>query len=512
MPGRPPVRVPASAPPVTSSGRLSRRDVLRLGGGTLAAGALAACTRDGGPPTAPLTGDPAQQGETWRPPATPMRFPDGFVLGAATSAFQVEGSTTADGRGPSIWDTFAAEPGRIRDGATGDPAADHYRRWEQDVDLMADLGLAGYRFSVAWPRVQPTGSGAVNRAGVDFYRRLVDRLLERGIEPAVTLYHWDLPQPLQDRGGWASRDTASRFADYAAVVFDALRDMPGPWLTVNEPKTTAYVGYGSGYHAPGVRDVGQMVAAVHHQLLGHGLAVQAFRASGASGRVGIALNLQPVYVGEPGAEDAAVRADAVENRLFLDPVLTGTYPDDAIGEEAGQIRADPSVLDDVVVDGDLDVVSEPLDVLAIQYYGVTGVSRSGQYVEMYPTSDAPWQQVHPEGMYETLVRVRDDYPTAPALVVTENGIPDPTSEGGTDDPERLEFLRAHLQQVVRAAQDGVDVQAYYAWSLLDNFEWAEGLDQRWGLVHVDFATQERTPKASARWYADVVAAHAVPPA
>ncbi|WP_273652121.1 GH1 family beta-glucosidase [Cellulomonas fimi] len=487
---------------------VSRRDVLRLGGGALAIGALAACTPGGDASPSPgASGTPS-----WTPPAEPMRLPDGFVLGAATSAFQVEGSTTADGRGASIWDTFAAQPGNVRGGATGDPAADHYRRWEQDVDLMTGLGLDGYRFSVAWPRIQPTGSGPVNRAGVDFYRRLVDRLLERGVEPAVTLYHWDLPQPLQDRGGWAARDTAARFADYAAVVFDALRDVPGPWLTINEPKTTAYVGYGSGYHAPGVSDVDQMIAAVHHQLLGHGLAVEAFRASGASGRVGIALNLQPVYAAGPGAQDAAVRADAVENRLFLDPVLRGTYPDDAIGDEPGQIRADPGVLDALVQDGDLATVSAPLDVLAIQYYGVTGVDVSGQNVQLYPTSDAPWQQLHPEGMYETLVRVRDDYPGVPPLVITENGIPDRTSEGTTDDAERVEFLRAHLQQVARAVDAGVDVRAYYAWSLLDNFEWAEGLDQRWGLVHVDFETQERTPKNSARWYADVVAQRAVPPA
>lgn len=491
----------ASASPV------SRRDVLRLGGGALALGALAACTPGSDAPSPVASATP-----TWTPPAAPMRLPDGFVLGAATSAFQVEGSTTSDGRGTSIWDTFAAQPGHVRGGATGDPAADHYRRWEQDVDLMAELGLDGYRFSVAWPRVQPTGSGSVNQAGVDFYRRLVDRLLERGIEPAVTLYHWDLPQPLQDRGGWAARDTASRFADYAAIVVDALPDVTGPWLTINEPKTTAYVGYGSGYHAPGVSDVDQMVAAVHDQLLGHGLAVQAFRASGATGRIGIALNLQPVYPAGAGAHDAAVRADAVENRLFLDPVLVGAYPDDAIGDLPGQIPADPAVLDALVRDGDLATVSEPLDVLAIQYYGVTGVDSSGQNVRLYPTSDAPWQQVHPEGLYETLVRVRDDYPGAPPLVITENGIPDRTPEGTTDDAERVAFLRAHLQQVARAVGDGVDVRAYYAWSLLDNFEWAEGLDQRWGLVHVDFETQERTPKSSARWYADVVAQHAVPPA
>ncbi|WP_456787925.1 GH1 family beta-glucosidase [Cellulomonas sp. P5_C5] len=483
---------------------LNRRTVLQLGAGVSAAGLLAACTSDG-----PVTATPTPTAPGWQPPAEPMAFPAGFVWGAATSSFQVEGSTTVDGRGQSIWDTFAATPGRISDGSTGDPAADHYRLWESDLDLVADLGLPAYRFSVAWPRIQPTGSGDVNQAGVDFYRRLVDGLLARGIHPAITLYHWDLPQALQDAGGWAVRETADRFGEYAAVMFDALRDVDATWLTINEPKTTAYVGHRWGVHAPGITDVDQAAAAIHHQLLGHGRAVQAFRDSGAAGEIGIALNLLPVYPTSRDADPAAVRTDAVENRMFLDPVLLGRYPTDAIGPLRGQLPADAAAFADLVQDGDLDAISAPLDVLAVQYYGVTGVDDAGNQVEAYPTSAAVWQQVYPEGLYDLLMDLLIDYPDAPPLVITENGIPDRTSEGTTDDPERLEFLRAHLQQAARAIDDGVRLVGYYAWSLLDNFEWAEGMSQRWGLVHVDFETQERTPKASMEWYSSVVRANAV---
>jgi beta-glucosidase len=484
---------------------IDRRLLLQLGATT---GLLAACTPAARSPEPSNTTAPVD----WQPPTGPMTFPDGFVWGAATSAFQVEGSTTADGRGTSIWDTFAAQKGKIRDGSTGDPAADHYRLWESDLDLITSLGLPAYRFSVAWPRIQPTGSGAVNQAGVDFYRRLVDGLLARDIHPAITLYHWDLPQPLQDAGGWAVRDTAERFGEYAAVMFDALRDVDATWLTINEPKTTAFVGYRWGSHAPGISDVDQAAAAVHHQLLGHGRAVQAFRDGGGAGGIGIALNLVPVYPVSREADSAAVHVDGVENRLFLEPVLLGRYPTDAIGDEPGQLPADAATFEALVHDGDLVAIGAPLDVLAVQYYGVTGVDESGDQVGLYPTSTATWQQVHPEGLYDLLMDLLIDYPDAPPLVITENGIPDPTAAGTTDDPERLEFLRAHLQQAARAIGDGVRLTGYYAWSLLDNFEWAEGMTQRWGLVHVDFDTQERTPKTSADWYSTVVRANAVAPA
>ena len=375
---------------------------------------------------------------------------------------------------------------------------------------MSTLGLGAYRFSVAWPRVQPTGSGAVNAKGLDFYKNLVDGLLARGIHPAITLYHWDLPQPLQDAGGWPARDTAARFADYAAIMFAALGDRAADWFTINEPKTTAFVGHLYGSHAPGVSNPDAAVRAVHHQLLAHGLAVQAFRAqrsAGVDAGIGIALNLQPVYAAI-GGEPAARRADAVENRLFLDPVLRGSYPQDAIGSQPGQLHADPASLASVVRDGDLAIISVPCDLLAVQYYGVSAVDRSGRSVAMYPTSDASWQQVHAEGLYETLTRLRDEYPAIP-LVITENGIPDRGPKGTLADTERRDYLRAHLQQAARAVNDGVDLRGYYAWSLLDNFEWARGYTQRWGLVHVDFDTQERTPKDSFAWYRSVIQANAV---
>lgn len=496
--------------------RLDRRTLLQAGGWVVGASGLAlaaGCTPTTAP--SPTTGATATTGgsatATWAPPSAPMAFPAGFRWGAATSAFQVEGSTTADGRGPSIWDTFAAGPGKIDGGATGDPAADHYRLWRSDLDLMSTLGLGAYRFSIAWPRVQPTGSGAVNPRGLDFYKNLLDGLLERGIHPAVTLYHWDLPQPLQDAGGWPARDTAARFSDYAAIVFDALGDRPADWFTINEPKTTAYVGYLYGSHAPGLTDPDAAVRAVHHQLLAHGLAVQAFRArrsAEADAGIGIALNLQPVYAAI-GAEAVATRADAVENRLFLDPVLRGQYPTDAIGSRAGQLRADPATLEAAVQDGDLATISAPCNHLGVQYYGVAAVDRSGGNVAMFPTSDASWQQVHAEGFYETLMRIRDEYPAIP-LVVTENGIPDRGTDGTLADVERREYLHTHLQQAARAIHDGVDLRGYYAWSLLDNFEWARGYTQRWGLVNVDFGTQERTAKDSAAWYRSVIEANAVP--
>ncbi|MEP6482557.1 MAG: family 1 glycosylhydrolase [Rhodoglobus sp.] len=365
---------------------ITRRDALRLGFVGAAALTLTSCEPAGTiVPTA-----------SWSPPTGPISFPAGYTWGAATSAFQVEGSTTADGRGVSIWDTFAAQPRRIRDGSTGDPAADHYRRWESDLDLMAELGLGGYRFSVAWPRVQPVGSGAVNPTGVAFYRGLVDGLVRRGIRPAITLYHWDLPQPLQDAGGWSNRDTAYRFADFARIMFDALGDIDADWFTINEPKTTAMVGYRWGTHAPGVTDVNRAVAAVHHQLLAHGLAVQQFRESGAKGRIGIALNLMPVYPTDDTAAKAAVRVDATENRLYLDPVLLGRYPTDAIGSQGGMIPADPARFTALVLDGDLATISAPIDLLGVQYYGATGVKPAATRLACFRPRTRPGSRSTPK--------------------------------------------------------------------------------------------------------------------
>lgn len=483
---------------------LSRRHLIGLGLAATTTAALAACTPAGVTPL-PTTS------AAWIPPADPMRFPTGYTWGAATSAFQIEGSTTVDGRGPSVWDTFCAEPGRVRGGATGDPGADHYVRWQSDLDLMAELGIGAYRFSVAWPRIQPTGSGAVNQKGIDFYRRLVDGLVDRGIRPGITLFHWDLPQALQDAGGWPSRDTAYRFADYAAIMFDALGDAPADWFTINEPKTHAFVGHWYGGHAPGLTSPDAAAAAVHHQLLGHGLAVQRFRKSGATGRVGIALNLAPIYPLSEVFADSAKRIDGRENRLFLDPVLLGSYPTDAVGNLRGLLPANRAAFDALVLDGDLATISSPNDFLAVQYYGAEGAGFDGASVPIFPTSSAPWQQVHPEGLFDLLTRIAADYPAIP-LVITENGMPDPTSAVTVDDDHRVEFFRTHFQQARRAIDAGVPLEAHYVWSMLDNFEWAEGYEQRWGIVAVDFETQQRTPKKSFTFYRDVIAQNAVAPA
>jgi beta-glucosidase len=482
---------------------LNRRQLITyttLGAATIG---LAAC--------APIDGDPMPTTTTtWVPPRDPMPFPAGYTWGAATSAFQVEGSTTVDGRGPSIWDTFSAEPGRIRDGGTGDPGADHYVRWESDLDLMAELGLGAYRFSVAWPRIQPTGSGAANQRGIDFYRRLVDGLVDRGIKPGITLFHWDLPQSLQDRGGWPSRDTAYRFADYAEIMFDALGDVNADWFTINEPKTLAYVGHLYGAHAPGISDADAAAAAVHHQLLGHGLAVERFRQKQITGRIGIALNLTPIYPTDDVFADSARYLDGSENRLFLDPILLGTYPKDAIGRNGGQLPADRAAFDALVHEGDLATISAPNDLLAIQYYGVAGVAFEGAQVQLYPTSDASWQQVHAEGLYDLLMRLKADYPAIP-IVITENGIPDNGPALTTNDDYRVDFLRDHFIQASRAIADGSLLEGHYVWSLLDNFEWAEGYQQRWGIIAVDFDTQERTPKDSFRFFQTVIADNSVRP-
>jgi beta-glucosidase len=481
---------------------LSRRTLLALAGGGALATALAACG----------IGDPQHSPsatrEAWTPPSAPMRFPEDYIWGSATSAYQVEGSPTADGRGASVWDTFAAIPGAIRDGSTGDPAADQYVRYPQDIAMMDSLGLGAYRFSISWPRIQPKGTGPANRAGMDHYRRLVGDLLERGIRPGITLFHWDLPQGLQDSGGWRERDTAERFADYAALCFDALGDAGADWFTLNEPKTHAFVGHWHGAHAPGLSSPDLAAAAVHHQLLAHGLAVQRFRDAGAPGRIGIALNLLPVYSTSSEETEASRHLDASENRLFLDPVLLGRYPDDAIGPSRGQLPAHPTAFTALQHDGDLDVISTPNDFLAVQYYGVAAVDDAGNPVQLHPSSAASWQQVWPEGLYDLLMRLVRDYPRIP-LIITENGIPDPTAAITVDDPHRIEFLRAHFQQAARAIGDGAPLEGHYVWSLLDNFEWGEGYQQRWGIVAVDFETQERIPKLSAAFLSEVIAANAV---
>ncbi|MFC4047284.1 GH1 family beta-glucosidase [Dactylosporangium siamense] len=431
-----------------------------------------------------------------------LTFPEGFAWGASTSAYQVEGGATADGRGPSVWDVFSHTSGKTRDGGTGDVAADHYHRSYEDLDLMRDLGLKSYRFSISWPRVLPTGRGTVNAKGLDFYHRLVDGLLARGITPVITLFHWDTPQALQESGGWENRDCAKWFADYASVVCYSLGDKVQTWLTLNEPKTVVEVGYTAGVHAPGVRDRRVANVAGHHLLLGHGLAVQAFRATGRKGRIGAALNLSPTYPADDS--DAARRqttlADGEENRRWLDPVLLGRYPDDWLATQSpdAPVRA-------AIHDGDLAVIGSKSDLLGVQYYNPAYITAKGGRVQKHPTTQASWQEVYPQGLYDLLTRIKRDYGDIP-LTITENGMP---SVNATDDEDRITLLRDHLTAAHQAIREGVRLEGYHVWSLLDNFEWAEGYTQRWGIVHVDYATQRRTRKASANWYQQVIARNGI---
>jgi beta-glucosidase len=403
-------------------------------------------------------------------------FPTGFVWGTATAAYQVEGAVDEDGRGRSIWDTFCAVPGAIAGGDTGAVACDHYHRWAEDVELMAGLGMGAYRFSVAWPRIQADGTGAPNQKGLDHYRRLVERLLERGIVPYVTLYHWDLPQALQDRGGWPARDTAYRFADYAAIVRAALGDVVTHWITLNEPKVSSHAGYGSGIHAPGIRDLAQRDLATHHLLLAHGLGVQVLR-----GEVGITLDLSPVDPLTPGDAAAALSLDTDCHRTFLDPVLRGAYPSEMPG----------------VRDGDLALIGAPIDFLGVNYYRRMLVHDGAVVLPSgVPVTNVGWP-VQPDGLRELLLGLRADYPGLPPVYITENGA------AVDDDAVRVAYLRAHLLALREAIAAGVDVRGYFCWTLMDNFEWAEGYSARFGLVEVDFATQRRTPRASAHWYGAV---------
>jgi beta-glucosidase len=437
-----------------------------------------------------------------------LRFPDGFIWGAATSAYQVEGAAKEDARGESVWDTFSRVPGKVRNGDTGDTAADHYHRYVEDLDLMKQLGLHSYRFSISWPRVMPDGAGEVNQRGLDFYRRLLTGLHDRGIAPMATLFHWDLPQSLQDIGGWESREVAYRFAEYTQKMVDALGDLVPVWLTMNEPKTVVQNGYLIGNHAPGFRNPEAAYLTAHHLLLGHGLAVQALRAGNAR-RVGPALNLHPCYPADDTAESlaAARLLDGYENRLYLDSIFLGSYPQDVLadlGESSRMVRA--------IADGDLEVISEPVDLLAVQYYCPHYVDSTGEKINKWPTSEAFWQQIYPDGMYDILTRVTRDYGDIP-LTVTENGIPTPDAldidTDTVDDGGRIAFLRDHFAAALRAIRDGVPLESYHVWSLLDNFEWDQGYDQRWGLIYVDYESQRRILKHSAQWYRNVIGTNMV---
>jgi beta-glucosidase len=462
-----------------------------------------------------------------------LTFPAGFLWGAATASYQIEGAVAEDGRAPSIWDTFARLPGAVAGGDNGDIACDHYHRMPEDVALMKALGLDSYRFSIAWPRVRPDG-GAINQKGLDFYRRLVDELNEHGIRPWVTLYHWDLPQALEDAGGWTNRDTAYRFAEYAATVHDAIGDRVPVWTTLNEPWCSAFLGYTGGQHAPGRQEGVAGLVAAHHLMLGHGLVLDELRRSGTSAQTGITLNLTVADAHDPDDEldrDAARRIDALHNRVFLDPLLRRRYPSDLLADTEHLTWQGAPWLS-VVRDGDLRLIHTPFDVLGVNYYKGDAVSGRPQPVVTgfdgahadrptrtpfvgceditfpsrgLPVTDMGWE-VQPEGLTRLLTRLTADY-AAPPLYVTENGaayLDVRRPDGTVDDPERVAYVDAHLRAVHAAIEQGADVRGFFQWSLLDNFEWAYGYAKRFGIVYVDYATLERVPKSSARFYADVV--------
>jgi beta-glucosidase len=455
--------------------------------------------------------------ETQSDPTTVI-FPPDFLWGAATSAYQIEGAVHEDGRAPSMWDRFAARPGATYQGQTGEIAADHYHRMEEDVALMAQLNLNAYRFSLSWPRILPQGTGAVNERGLDFYDRLVDALLARGIQPLATLYHWDLPMALQDRGGWLARDTAYAFADYAGVVARRLGDRVHWWLTQNEPWCTAYLGYAEGVHAPGLRDKQLAVNAGHHALLAHGLSVPSLRAHlSPQAQVGIAIDFYPVYPADDHPETllAVRQADTFRNRWFLDPILGGHYPDG--------LFTDLGVTPPPIYEGDFSLISVPIDFLGVNYYsrmlvrGRTAIATiaentvpadSYEVVGRIPGAsytEMGWE-IFPDGLANILTRIHREY--APkALVVTESGAAfDDQWDGrdGVHDQQRIDYLREHIQTVARVMRQDVPIKGYIVWSFLDNFEWAEGYRKRFGLVYVDYPTQRRIIKDSGRWYASFV--------
>ncbi|MFE1246450.1 GH1 family beta-glucosidase [Streptomyces sp. NPDC058735] len=456
--------------------------------------------------------------------AAAVTFPPAFLWGAATSAYQIEGAVREDGRTPSIWDTFSHTPGKTAGGETGDIAVDHYHRYRDDVALMADLGLGAYRFSVSWSRVQPTGRGPAVQKGLDFYRRLVDELLSKGIKPAVTLYHWDLPQELEDAGGWPERDTAHRFAEYAQIAGEALGDRVEHWMTLNEPWCAAFLGYASGVHAPGRTEPLAALRAAHHLNLAHGLGASALRSvMPARNQVAIALNsavVRPLSQ-DPADLAAARRIDDLANGVFHGPLLHGAYPESLYVTTSG-------VTDWAFVqDGDLELINQPLDALGLNYYTPSLVSAAdpaapGPRADGHGASEhSPWPGVSdvafhqtpgdrtemgwtidPTGLHELIMRYSREAPGLP-LYITENGAAYDDkigSDGRVHDPERVAYLHGHLSAVQRAITDGADVRGYFLWSLLDNFEWAYGYGKRFGAVHVDYATLERTPKTSALWY------------
>jgi beta-glucosidase len=478
----------------------------------------------------PTTAEHAPGAPVPRPADSGARdFPADFVWGAATAAFQIEGASAEDGRTPSVWDTFCTIPGAVVGGDTGEVACDHYHRWPEDVAIMADLGLNAYRFSISWPRIFPA-PGVVNPAGLDFYSRLVDGLLARGLTPWVTLYHWDLPQWLEDRGGWASREVVDHFVQYATTVHAALADRVRHWLTLNEPWCAAFLGYAGGQHAPGRQEPQAAVSAAHHLLLAHGRATRALRAVDPGATLGITLNhtlSDPVDPADPADVRAAHLTQTLLNGVFTQPVTTGGYPREAVEAYASAGVALP------IADGDLAEIAAPIDVLGVNYYhgGLVGAtppppdrSLQGNALTERPTRNPSvgleaytWSrglprtamdwEVQPDGLRRLLLQLHEQYtgPAGVALVITENGAAydDEVTDGEVHDPERTAYVVDHLAAVSAAREQGADVRGYFVWSLLDNFEWAYGYAKRFGVVHVDFETQRRTPKTSAKVYGSV---------
>lgn len=460
-----------------------------------------------------------------------LEFPADFLMGSATASYQIEGAAHDDGRGPSIWDTFSHTPGRTTNGDTGDVACDHYNRLESDLDLMASLGLEAYRFSIAWPRIQAEGTGPANEKGLAFYGRLVDGLLERGIRPIATLYHWDLPQALEDLGGWTNRDTAYRFADYAHLVGEALGDRVAMWTTLNEPWCSAYLGYGSGAHAPGITSGRAALTAVHHLNLAHGLGLTALRdVTRNDPQYSATLNFHVIRGDHETSPEAARRIDALANRAFTGPMLRGEYPADLLDDTA-------SVTDwQFVRPGDLELIHQPIDMLGVNYYSTVtvkmwdGVSPRENNDGHKDVGGSPWLgstdvefqkqagpytemgwNIAPDGLEELLVSLSEQFPDLP-LMITENGaaFADEVVDGRVHDPKRIDYLRRHFTAAHRAMQRGVDLRGYQVWSLMDNFEWGYGYTKRFGIVHVDYDSLERTVKDSGHWLSELIRTKRIP--
>ncbi len=438
------------------------------------------------------------------------KFPKDFIWGAATASYQIEGAWNEGGKGESIWDRFSHTPGNVLNGDTGDAACDHYHRWREDIALMKDLGLQSHRFSIAWPRILPEGRGRINRAGVDFYNQLVDALLETGITPCVTLYHWDLPQVLQDEGGWTKRMIVDAFIEYADVMTRILGDRVKDWITFNEPWVSAFVGYRDGRHAPGHTNLDEAVSASHHLLLSHGRSVPVIRRNCPNANVGITLNFSPQVPASQSLADkkAAAHIDGYINRFFTDPLAGRGYPQDIVAAFGNDMK--------FILPGDMDEIAVPIDFLGINYYTRNIARASVPEKENQPqtvfregmNTEMDWE-VYPPGLYNLLGRLHFDY-GFPAIYITENGAAFPdevNSDGEVHDPDRVSYLKEHLKMVNKAISIGVPVKGYFVWSLLDNFEWGFGYSKRFGIVHVDFETQKRTLKSSAKWYRKAIQAN-----